>query len=168
MRALVAVVAAAFAHAADVPGETCSARPVAETCRATQDFILVVDNSYSVRQHASDITEFMLRFVDHFDFGLGSELSPRIGVVTFDGCAQCTQEQSARVLFPPSSNVAQLKHAIASRQPPQISMPMTCISCGLTDAMGLISAFSNAEAMPLILVLTDGVSRWGSNPRLAG
>ena len=96
MRALVAVVAAAFAHAADVPGETCSARPVAETCRATQDFILVVDNSYSVRQHASDITEFMLRFVDQFDFDLGSELSPRIGVVMVAGFVSARGAWKAR------------------------------------------------------------------------
>ena len=38
-----------LATGTDVPGETCPARRATETCAATQDIVLVIDNSYSVR-----------------------------------------------------------------------------------------------------------------------
>ena len=64
--------------------------------------------------------------------------------------------ESAQVLYPLSSDATALHAAINGRAPPSADMPMTCISCGIDTAAALLQFSGSAEAMPLLLVLTDG------------
>ena len=141
---------------ADLDGETCPDVDSQETCAATQDVVLVIDNSYSVADRHADISEWLTRFTEMYDLDMTNPLSPKIGLVTFSGCVECSAGVSARVEYPVTSDAAALRHAIANRSPPDEQMPMTCISCGIKVATDLLSAFSTAGSMPLVLVLTDG------------
>ena len=143
---------AARVHGTCAPPANDSARH----CGATQDVILVVDNSYSLADRHSAITEFMLTFVNNFELDTTNTLTPRIGLVTFSGCDTCTEGQSAQALYPPTADAAILGTVITGRPPPQADMPMTCISCGLNVARSLLTAFAREESMPLVFVLTDG------------
>ena len=139
-----------------VTGEVCAQRRATETCAATQDVVLVVDNSGSVSDRFGGITEFLSRFVDRFELDPSSVLSPRIGIVTFDSAFDSSKSDSARVLFPLTNKAAMLQYAISTRPEPHHSRVWTCISCGINKATELFSDFSKAEAMPLIVLLTDG------------
>ena len=102
--------------------------------------------------------------VSSFALRTSSPLGPRIGLVTFSGCVSCSQQASAETLYVPSADAAALLHAIDNRPDPNPDMPLTCISCGLSLAQNLLSAFGRAEAMTLVLVLTDGEQTvWGGD-----
>ena len=70
---------------AAVNGQICGSPPSDQACRATQDFWLVVDNSASVSHVEDDLTNFMYEFAARFSLVAGDALSPRIGIVTFNG-----------------------------------------------------------------------------------
>ena len=139
-----------------VTGEICADRRATETCAATQDVVLVVDNSGSVSDRFDGINEFLSRFVDRYELDANSVLSPRIGIVTFDSAFDSSKSDSARVLFPLTNNAAKLQWAISTRPGPHHNRVWTCISCGIDKSTELFSWFPRDEAMPLIIVLTDG------------
>ena len=142
-----------------VTGEICADRRATETCAATQDVVLVVDNSGSVSDLFDGINEFLSRFVDRYELDANSVLSPRIGIVTFDSAFDSSKSDSARVLFPLTNNAAKLQWAISTRPGPHHNRVWTCISCGIDKSTELFSWFPRDEAMPLIIVLTDGEQR---------
>ena len=155
MAVLVLFVAAT--HSAAVPDERgCPDRTPTETCAATQDVVLVIDNSYSVAGRHNDISEWMRQFIGLYDLTKDDPRSPQIGVVTFNGCVGCSSSQSVEVIYPVSNDEAALLDAINTRQDPDPQMPMTCISCGINVAVQMLSAFGQADNMPLVLLLTDG------------
>ena len=110
----------------------------------------------TVSDRFDGITEFLSRFVDRYELDANSGLSPRIGIVTFDSAFDSSKSDSARVLFPLTNNAAKLQWAISTRPRPHHNRVWTCISCGIDKSTELFSWFPRDEAMPLIIVLTDG------------
>ena len=55
-------------------------------CAATQDVVLVVDNSYSLADRYASINRFIGDFVANFELDTANPLSPRVGRVSFSGC----------------------------------------------------------------------------------
>ena len=62
-----------------VSGETCGTRWSTGQCKATQDYIFVVDNSWSVVDDHGTINAILLEFIDEFALVAGDASSPRIG-----------------------------------------------------------------------------------------
>ena len=69
----------AFATSASVPGESCGRYFSPGACRATQDYIIVADNSWSVEDSHATISNIMLQFIDGFDMNPDDPESPRVG-----------------------------------------------------------------------------------------
>ena len=65
---------ASSAAAAAVDGEICGTLPASDMCGATLDFVLVVDNSYSLADRHEKITDFMSLFVDEFEMAVDDSL----------------------------------------------------------------------------------------------
>ena len=66
----------------------CTEQPATHTggCRATQNFVLVIDNSLSMASVRDDIDAFITRFVtETIDMDASDPDSPLVGVVTFNG-----------------------------------------------------------------------------------
>ena len=59
--------------------------PRSEQCTGMLEFILVVDNSWSMREHYDGISEFMRRVTDSFELDAQREFSPRVGIITIAG-----------------------------------------------------------------------------------
>ena len=59
--------------------------PKWEHCTGLLEFILVVDNSWSMREHYDGISEFMRRVTDSFELDAQREFSPRVGIITIAG-----------------------------------------------------------------------------------
>ena len=59
--------------------------PKWEHCTGLLEFILVVDNSWSMREHYDGISEFMRRVTDSFELDAQREFSPRVSIVTIAG-----------------------------------------------------------------------------------
>ena len=119
---LFSLLVAGIGATTSIPGEVCPSVPGSATCGATQDLILVIDNSYSVADRWEQITEFMNRIIDQFTLDPSDQLSAKIGIVTFSGCVGCSAGESAKVLYPLSSDATALHAAIdervsGSRQP---------------------------------------------------
>lgn len=62
--------------------ETCGQRYSLGNCRATMDYVFVVDNSWSVADSHDTISNIMLRFIDDFDMDANDDSSPRVGCAT--------------------------------------------------------------------------------------
>ena len=132
MRALLAsallVVCAAYDYTA-VPGEFC-VPPVAAgdepACNTNADVFLVLDNSQSFYNTHSEVNEWAEDFVDAF--ALSATSDSRIGIVNFNGCLTCSEEDSATVAHNLTSDRDSLIAAIAARPRTQ---GKTCISCGI-------------------------------------
>ena len=91
-----------------------------------------------------------------FELNTESYYTPRIGLITFNSCDGCTDAESAKVLHPITADLNALRTAIDNREPPDPTMPMTCISCAVRLAKNMLSMFSRVDAMPVVLLLTDG------------
>ena len=66
--------------------ERCGQNPPKwEHCTGLLEFILVVDNSWSMREHYDGISEFMRRVTDSFELDAQREFSPRVGIITIAG-----------------------------------------------------------------------------------
>ena len=89
-RWLLLLLALRLCSGASVPGESCGARFSASNCRATQDYIFVVDNSWSVADSHQTISSIMRSFIDSFEMDPGDDLSPRVG-----SGARCWKHPSA-------------------------------------------------------------------------
>ena len=59
--------------------------PKWEHCTGLLEFILVVDNSWSMREHYDGISEFMRRVTDSFELDAQREFSPRVSIITIAG-----------------------------------------------------------------------------------
>ena len=59
--------------------------PRLEQCTGMLEFILVVDNSWSMREHYDGISEFMRRVTDSFELDAQREFSPRVSIITIAG-----------------------------------------------------------------------------------
>ena len=59
--------------------ETCGQRFSLGNCRATMDYVFVVDNSWSVADSHDTISNIMLRFLDNLDLDASDAESPRVG-----------------------------------------------------------------------------------------
>ena len=161
---MMALLAVATILAVNVPGEQCASIPASGTCTAMLEYILVVDNSWSMRTHYSGISEFMHRVTGSFALNTQSRFSPRVGIVTLAGGFQDGKTQHARVLHPLSDNVASITAAINGRPAPSREKGYTCISCGLDLAASLLRSLKRSEAKPIVMVLTDGEQTvWGLN-----
>ena len=100
-----------------VPGETCDL-PVAEgtepKCSANAEIFLVLDNSQSFYNIHGDVNQWAEAFVDSFILGASSD--SRIGLINFNGCLTCSDEQSATVAHNLTSDLTSLRAAIAARE----------------------------------------------------
>ena len=64
---------AALARAADVTGENCGHIPESgQRCSAMLEYVLVVDNSWSLHERYEELSEFMRRVVDSFQLDVQS------------------------------------------------------------------------------------------------
>ena len=59
--------------------------PRLEQCTGMLEFILVVDNSWPMREHYDGISEFMRRVTDSFELDAQREFSPRVSIITIAG-----------------------------------------------------------------------------------
>ena len=79
MRMLFLPALIALAGSVRVPDEAyCRPRP-ASTCRATQDYVIVADNSWSMEDNFQTISQVMKGIVDNFDMNVNNTHSPRVG-----------------------------------------------------------------------------------------
>ena len=150
---------ATFATPAAVPGEQgCGEIPSSNLCAARLDYVLVIDNSYSLLPSFDVINDFLTKFVDNFKVNTEDDaLSPKLSIVTFSGCGSCSKEESAQVLYPLTSDMDALRRIIGARPKPDIDMPFTCISCGLELANSMRQFTGREDAKPVMLLLSDGI-----------
>ena len=138
--------------------------PKSEQCTGMLEFILVVDNSWSMREHYDGISEFMRRVTDSFELDAQREFSPRVSIITIAGGFQDSKGQQAQMLHPLSDNADSIKRAIDGRPAPSRDKGYTCISCGLDLAASLLRSMKRSDAKPIIGLLTDGEQTvWGLN-----
>ena len=164
--------------------------PRLEQCTGMLEFILVVDNSWSMREHYDGISEFMRRVTDSFELDAQREFSPRVSIITIAGCQAAdrtrtrtltrararartrtltsgykdSKGQHAQMLHPLSDNADSIKRAIDGRPAPSRDKGYTCISCGLDLAASLLRSMKRSDAKPIIGLLTDGEQTvWGLN-----
>ena len=138
--------------------------PNREQCTGMLEFILVVDNSWSMREHYDGISEFMRRVTDSFELDAQRQFSPRVSIITIAGGYQDSKTQHAQVLHPLSDDADSIKRAIDGRPAPSRDKGYTCISCGLDLAASLLRSMKRREAKPIIALLTDGEQTvWGLN-----
>ena len=150
--------------AVSVPGEQCAFIPASGTCTAMLEYVLVVDNSWSMREHYNGISDFMRRVTGSFALDTQDEFAPRVSIITIAGGFQDDQGEHAQVLHPLSGNAATLTTAINGRPAPSREKGYTCISCGLDLAASLLRSLKRSEAKPIVMVLTDGEQTvWGLN-----
>ena len=76
---LLLLAAVPFVSSASVAGETCGSRLSPGLCRATQDYVFVVDQSWSVADSHATISAIMTSFVDSLEMDPNDDLSPRVG-----------------------------------------------------------------------------------------
>ena len=155
--------------AVSVPGEQCTFIPASGTCTAMLEYVLVVDNSWSMREHYNGISDFMRRVTGSFALDTQDEFAPRVSIITIAGGFQDDQGEHAQVLHPLSGNAATLTTAINGRPAPSREKGYTCISCGLDLAASILSLMkgfrkSGGPAKQIVMVLTDGEQTvWGGN-----
>ena len=161
---------AALARAADVTGENCGHIPESgQRCSGMLEYVLVVDNSWSLHERYEELSEFMRRVVDSFQLDVQSPFSPRVSIVTLSGAGSEPPSKHSQVLHPLSGNSGSLNNAIDKRPAPTREKGFTCISCGLDLAASIIKSTGRSEAKPMVMVLTDGEQTvWGGNPAAVG
>ena len=76
-----------------IADESCGLRLSANLCRATQDYVIVADNSWSVEDSFDTISEIMLQFVSSFDLDANDTESPRIGCSAPSSCHRTPGER---------------------------------------------------------------------------
>jgi len=111
---------------------------------------LVLDNSVSFYNIHSNVNEWAEDFVDSFTLGATSD--SRVGLIDFNGCLTCSDEESATVTHNLTSDRDSLVAAIASRDRTQRK---TCISCGITVAWQQLGHQGRAGAQPVLVLLSD-------------
>ena len=113
-------------------------------CTATQDFVLVIDVSYSRLAYANELRVFATKFADEIGLDDDDPYGPRLSIVTFHGLSvepAATNEQST-TSTPLTSSRAAVNQAISQMT---VEYPActetggcTCISCGIEVAWDLI------------------------------
>ena len=107
-RLLLLVVLSALATGTSVPGQTCGSVLSPGACRATQDYVIVADNSWSVEDDYATISNIMTKFVNSFDMDKNDPESPRVGCAApSHGVASATsiiREHSGATQNPPASS----------------------------------------------------------------
>ena len=94
------LLAVAHAFAADV----CTPERADYKCRATQNYVLVIDNSLSMAAVRDGMDTFLERFVnDTMGLDAGDPLSPKVGIVTFNGGRGWSVQESLTPLPDPST-----------------------------------------------------------------
>ena len=141
------------ASAAAVVRQVCSGQGAAVgECGAYTDVVLVVDSSVSVADVHDNLTDVMRSYVNAY--ALSVTHGATIGIVEFRGCNDCTVAESATVLNTLSANRATLLASIDARGP---SENQTCMSCGLEVAENMLLVNNRSGAMPLVVLISDGV-----------
>ena len=141
-----------------VENELCPAG-AAETklCSARQDFVLVVDVSYSRQPYFEEFKAFLLAFLDQIGLD-GTEDGPRVSVVSFHGSVHAnpdefwTDEESTTYLDLSNSR-SEVKNFVRNMDDPNAACTetggCTCISCGANVAWARIPVDSrNGAAQP--------------------
>jgi hypothetical protein len=125
---------------ADVAGERCAqSLPTPQNCRATRDIMFVIDRSYSRQSTWSDIKAFIKQFAQTYALATPYELSPRLGIVAFDGANPAfTTDASTYVASELTTSALGINQAVDTIPTPLDSCGSTggctCISCGLEKA----------------------------------
>ena len=130
-----------------VENEFCPAG-AAETklCSARQDFVLVVDVSYSRQPYFEEFKAFLLAFLDQIGLD-GTEDGPRVSVVSFHGSVHAnpdefwTDEESTNYLDLSNSR-SEVENFVRNMDDPNAECTetggCTCISCGANVAWARI------------------------------
>ena len=146
-------------------------------CRASQDFILVVDASWSRLPYHAQFKDFLHQFVDNIDLDASDPNGPRVAIVTFEGASDpgWNTHQSTAVITALTSSPAVVSSAINMLPLPKDSCSSlggcTCISCGLERAWDLVPAADKRGRgfgqPPTLVVLTDGLQNVNGGPPAA-
>ena len=141
-----------------VENELCPAG-AAETmlCSARQDFVLVVDVSYSRQPYFGEFKAFLLAFLDQIGLD-GTEDDPRVSVVSFHGSVHAnpdefwTDEESTNYLDLSNSR-SEVENFVRNMDDPNAACTetggCTCISCGANVAWARIPVDSRNGAARL-------------------
>ena len=120
MRMLLLLMLVALAASVRVSDESggCTVRSPS-TCRATQDYVIVADNSWSVEDSFQTISNLMKGFIAGFDMDVNDPESPRVGCFP---CPALHTPVTIVWLLPMSHTGARLQNARAS-------FPLLCYYC---------------------------------------
>ncbi len=148
--------------------EVCpAAASESQLCQASQDFIFVIDNSFSRLDYVSEFKEFLTKMVAELGLDAAQAGGPRVSIVYFEGAdsdPEWTDEESTTTALALSDDPNAVANAINSLPDPESSCSATggctCISCGINIAWGLVpddqKTGRDGGQPPTLLVLTDG------------
>ena len=142
--------------------ELCPEVTTSKPCSASQDFVFVVDASFSRLEYHGEFQEFLRRFAGGLD--LGDSDGPRMSIVSFDGTTTGLPAADVTTIHVSlSSSAADVADAIDELTVPQEICSdqggCTCISCGIEMAWDVVIAGDKAGRggfQPTLIVLTDG------------
>ena len=139
---------------AAVAGERCAQTlPAPQNCRATRDIMFVVDRSFSRQSTWNDIKSFIKQFAQTYSLATPYELSPRLGIVAFDGANPAfTTDASTYVASELTTSALGINQAVDTIPTPLSSCGSTggctCISCGLEKAWDTMSNSPTISGRP--------------------
>ena len=142
--------------------ELCPEVTTSKPCSSSQDFVFVVDASFSRLEYHREFQEFLRRFAGGLD--LGDSDGPRMSIVSFDGTTTGLPAADVTTIHVSlSSSAADVADAIDELTVPQEICSdqggCTCISCGIEMAWDVVIAGDKAGRggfQPTLIVLTDG------------
>ena len=142
--------------------ELCPEVTTSKPCSSSQDFVFVVDASFSRLEYHGEFQEFLRRFAGGLD--LGDSDGPRMSIVSFDGTTTGLPAADVTTIHVSlSSSAADVADAIDELTVPQEICSdeggCTCISCGIEMAWDVVIAGDKAGRggfQPTLIVLTDG------------
>ena len=127
--------------------ELCPEVTASKPCSSSQDFVFVVDASFSRLEYHGEFQEFLRRFAGGLD--LGDSDGPRMSIVSFDGTtAGLPAADVTTIHVSLSSSAADVADAIDELTVPQEICSdqggCTCISCGIEIAWDVVIAGDKA------------------------
>ena len=139
-------------------GENCPPDAETKLCSASQDFVVVIDVSFSRRPYFEEFKKFLLAFFAEIGLeGTDDDDGPRVSVVSFQGAVFedttkfWTDDQSTTHL-PLSSSRPEVENFVTSLADPKVVCTeaggCTCISCGANVAWAQIPVGKRDGAPP--------------------
>ena len=161
---LLRLIATLVASAVVASNDLCSngLEPSWGKCAAYADIVLVVDASKSIIPVFDNMTQVMLAYIDAYE--LDATAGAQIGIIEFRGCDGCSTPEVTTTLSSPNTDRAALVSAVEGRAP---AVNATCVSCGLEVARSMLLSHNRSGAIPLVVLISDGVQSVQGGPAKA-